>query len=199
MIKDRECNGLFYDASPPPVNDGILETRRITMADSATKLPVKTEAGPAAPVDRWWPLDSLRSEIDRVFSDFGSPSIFDRAFGRMPAAFSRGMLAVDLVESEKSFELSAELPGVDAKDLDVTLAEGVLTIKGAKNETKEEKEKDYHVSERRYGSFRRSLELPRGVDSEKIEAKFSNGILKVTLPKTPERQKNDKKITVQAA
>ncbi|TAV49725.1 Hsp20/alpha crystallin family protein [Rhizobium leguminosarum] len=183
----------------PPVNDGILERRRMTMADSATKLSVETEAKPAAPADRWWPLDSLRSEIDRVFNDFGSPSIFDRAFSRMPAAFSRGMLAVDLVESEKAFELSAELPGVDAKDLDVTLADGVLTIKGEKNETKEEKENDYYLSERRYGSFHRSLELPRGVDSEKIEAKFSNGVLKVTLPKTPERQKNDKKITVKAA
>ncbi|MGO7163733.1 Hsp20/alpha crystallin family protein [Rhizobium johnstonii] len=153
----------------------------------------------AAQVDRWWPLDSLRSEIDRVFNDFGSPSIFDRAFGRMPAAFSRGMLAVDLVESEKAFELSAELPGVDAKDLDVTLADGVLTIKGEKNETKEEKEKDYYLSERHYGSFHRSLELPRGVDSEKIEANFSNGVLKVSLPKTPERQQNGKKITVKAA
>ncbi|MGO6706178.1 Hsp20/alpha crystallin family protein [Rhizobium leguminosarum] len=169
------------------------------MADSPTKLSVETEAKPAAPVDRWWPLDSLRSEIDRVFNDFGSPSIFDRAFGRMPAAFSRGMLAVDLVESEKAFELSAELPGVEAKDLDVTLADGVLTIKGEKNETKEEKEKDYYLSERRYGSFHRSLELPRGVDSEKIEANFSNGVLKVSLPKTPERQQNDKKITVKAA
>ncbi|WP_164517780.1 MULTISPECIES: Hsp20/alpha crystallin family protein [unclassified Rhizobium] len=168
------------------------------MADSPTKLSVKTEARPAAPADRWWPLESLRSEIDRVFSDFGSPSIFDRAF-RMPAAFSRGMLAVDLVESDKAFELSAELPGVDAKDLDVTLADGVLTIKGEKNEAKEEKEKDYYLSERRYGSFHRSLELPRGVDSEKIEANFSNGVLKVTLPKTPDRQQNTKKITVKAA
>jgi HSP20 family protein len=75
----------------------------------------------------------------------------------------------------------------------------VLTIKGEKNEAREEKEKDYYLSERRYGSFHRSLELPRGVDSEKIEAKFSNGVLKVSLPKTPERQKNDKKITVKAA
>ncbi|NEJ74732.1 Hsp20 family protein [Rhizobium phaseoli] len=183
----------------PPVNDGILERRRMTMADSASKLSVKTEARPAAPADRWWPLDSLRSEIDRVFSDFGSPSIFDRAFSRMPAAFSRGMLAVDLVESDKAFELSAELPGVDAKDLEVTLADGVLTIKGEKNETKEEKENDYYLSERRYGSFHRSLELPRGVDSEKIEANFSNGLLKVSLPKTPERQQNGRKITVKAA
>jgi HSP20 family protein len=168
------------------------------MTDAAKKLPVQTESKSAAPVDRWWPLDSLRSEIDRVFSEFGSPSIFDRAFGRMPAAFSRGIPAVDLVETEKAFELSAELPGVDAKDLDVTLADGILTIKGEKSEAKEEKDKGYYVSERRYGSFQRSLELPRGVDSEKIEANFSNGVLKLILPKTPERQKKDRKITVKA-
>lgn len=168
------------------------------MAD-ASKLSVKTEPRPATPAERWWPLDNLRSEIDRVFSEFGSPSIFDRAFSRMPAAFSRALLAVDLVETDKAFELSAELPGVDAKDLDVSLADGVLTIKGEKNETKEENDNDYYISERRYGSFHRSLELPHGVDSEKIEANFSNGVLKVSLPKTPERQQNGKKITVKAA
>jgi HSP20 family protein len=133
-----------------------------------------------------------------VFSEFGSPSIFDNALARLPAAFSRGIPAVDLVETEKAFELSAELPGVDAKDLDVTLADGILTIKGEKSEAKEEKDKGYYLSERRYGSFQRSLELPRGVDSEKIEANFSNGVLKLILPKTPERQKKDRKITVKA-
>lgn len=169
------------------------------MADAATKLPVKPETKPAGPVDRWWPLDSLRAEIDRVFSDFGSPTIFDRAFSRMSPALSRGILAVDLVESDSAFELSAELPGVEVKDLDLTLTDGVLTIKGEKAEAKEEKDKDYYLAERRYGSFQRSLELPRGVDSEKVEAKFSNGVLKIALPKTPERKRNDRKITVTAA
>lgn len=169
------------------------------MTDAAKKFTVQTQSKSAAPVDRWWPLDSLRSEIDRVFSEFGSPSIFDNALARLPAAFSRGIPAVDLVETEKAFELSAELPGVDAKDVDVTLADGILTIKGEKSEAKEEKDKGYYLSERRYGSFQRSLELPRGVDSEKIEANFSNGVLKLILPKTPERQKKDRKITVKAA
>lgn len=168
------------------------------MADPATKLPVETGEKAPGPIDRWWPLESLRSEIDRVFQDFGGNSIFDRAFGRMPVSFSRGVPAMDLTESDKAFELSAELPGVDAKDLDVTLAEGILTIRGEKNLAKEEKDKGYYLSERRYGTFMRSLELPRGVDSENIAASFSNGVLKITLPKTPDRQNKDRKITVQA-
>lgn len=166
------------------------------MADAAPKLPIRTELKSAPP---WWPLDSLRSEIDRVFNDLGSPSIFERAFNRMPMPSSRGVPAVDLAESDKAFELSAELPGVDAKDIDVTLADGILTIKGEKSEAKEEKGKDYYLSERRYGSFQRSLELPRGIDSASIEASFSNGVLKLVLPKTPERQKKDRKITVKMA
>ena len=166
------------------------------MADAGPKLPTRTELKSAPP---WWPLDSLRSEIDRVFNDLGNPSLFDRAFSRMPMASSRGVLAVDLAESEKAFELLADLPGVDAKDIDVTLADGILTIKGEKSEAKEEKDKDYYLSERRYGSFQRSLELPRGIDSENIEANFSNGVLKLVLPKTPERQKKDRKITVKMA
>ncbi|SOC48070.1 heat shock protein Hsp20 [Rhizobium subbaraonis] len=168
------------------------------MADPVTKIPAEGGEKAPAPIDRLRPLESLRSEIDRVFQDFGGNSIFDRAFGRMPVSFSRGVPAVDLTESDKAFELSAELPGVDAKDLEVTLAEGILTIRGEKNEAKEEKDKGYYLSERRYGTFLRSLELPRGVDSENIAASFSNGVLKITLPKTPERQKTDRKITVKA-
>lgn len=169
------------------------------MADTATKLAVKTEAKAPVPTDRWWPLDGLRAEIDRVFSDFGSPSILDRAFARVPSAFGRGVPAIDLVETDKAFELSAELPGVEPKNLDVTLADGVLTIKGEKSEERQDIEKDYYVSERRFGTFQRSLELPRGVDSDHVEATFAKGVLKIILPKTPERLKKDKKIEIKAA
>ncbi|MBX4927870.1 Hsp20/alpha crystallin family protein [Rhizobium binae] len=168
------------------------------MADTGTKPPAKTEEKSAAPFERWRPFENLRSEIDRVFNDF-SPTFFDRTFSRMPAAFSRSLLAVDIVESAENFDISAELPGVDAKDLDVTLTDGILTIKGEKNEAKEENEKDYYLSERRYGSFRRSLELPRNIDSEKIDANFSNGVLKIRLPKTSGRQDKDHKIVIKTA
>ena len=81
----------------------------------------------------------------------------------------------------------------------MNVANGGLTIKGEKREEKEEKQKDYYVSERRYGSFERHFGLPEGVDANKIEATFKNGVLKVTLPKTAEAQKSAKKIEVKAA
>jgi len=87
---------------------------------------------------------------------------------------------------------------MDEKNVEVLFSDGVLTIKGEKQEEKEEKKKDYYMSERRYGSFRRSFEVPEGVDAEKIEASFKNGVLSVTLPKSPEAQKKEKKIPVTA-
>ncbi len=77
---------------------------------------------------------------------------------------------------------------MDEKDIEVNVANGALTIKGEKKEEKEEKQKDYYVSERRYGSFERYFELPDGVDAGKIEAAFKNGVLRVTLPKTAKRR-----------
>jgi HSP20 family protein len=180
------------------------------MPDIATKLPVKTEAGSVKATEAGWsPFDNLRSEIDRLFDDFG-PMLFPRPFGRL--ALGRSLApslgrslaavtapAVDLVEKEKSDEITAELPGIDPKDVDVRIANGMLTIKGEKQESREEKNKEYHMSERRYGSFQRSFQLPDGVDAEKIEATFTNGVLAVRLPKTPEAQKSERKIAIKAA
>ena len=104
--------------------------------------------------------------------------------------------AIDIVEKDGAFEVTAELPGLDAKDIEVQLANGMLTIKGEKQEQKEEKTKDRYVSERRYGSFRRTLQVPGSVDAEKIEASYKSGVLTVTLPKSPEAQKKEKTIPV---
>ena len=109
------------------------------------------------------------------------------------------MPAVDLVESDKAYEVTAELPGMDEKNIDVKVTDGRLTIKGEKQEEKEEKKKDYYLHERRFGSFERSFELPESVDAEKIEASFKKGVLTVTLPKKAEAQKPAKKIEVKAA
>ncbi|RWE57865.1 MAG: Hsp20/alpha crystallin family protein [Mesorhizobium sp.] len=106
---------------------------------------------------------------------------------------------MDLVEKTNEYEITAELPGIDEKNVDIKLANNVLTIKGEKKEEKEEKEKDYYLSERRYGSFQRSFRLPEGVNADKIDASFTKGILTVKLPKTAEAQKAEKKITVKAA
>ena len=88
---------------------------------------------------------------------------------------------------------------MDEKNVEVKFADGVLTIKGEKQEQKEEKKKDYYLSERSYGSFQRSFQAPDGIDSDKIEATFKNGVLTVTMPKSAEAQKSAKKITVKAA
>ncbi|NLS08248.1 Hsp20/alpha crystallin family protein [Rhizobium sp. P32RR-XVIII] len=166
-------------------------------------IPVKTEqkTTPAAG-GIWSPFESLRTEIDRLFDDFG-PSWRPLArpfFGRaMPSSGWIMSPAVDIVEKDDAFEVTAEVPGLDEKNLDVRLANGVLTIRGEKNEEKDEKDEAYHVSERRYGSFQRSFQLPDVVEADKVNAAFAKGILKVTLPKSPTAKKNDRKIEIKAS
>ena len=106
---------------------------------------------------------------------------------------------MDLVEKDGEYEITAELPGIDEKNVEIKLANQMLTIKGEKEDSKEEKRKDYYLSERRYGSFQRSFQVPEGVDVDKIEANFAKGVLTVKLPKTAAAKKAEKKITVKAA
>jgi HSP20 family protein len=178
------------------------------MAEAATKLPEKTEGRTTQPVSalRASPFESLRREIDRLFEDFdwgfwGSP--FRRSMFATEPFWRRELTwgaapAVDIAESDKAYEITAELPGLDEKTIEVKLANGTLTIKGEKQEEKEEKKKDYYLHERHFGSFERCFGVPEGVDADKIEASFKKGVLTVTLPKTPEAQKAEKKIAVKA-
>ena len=123
-------------------------------------------------------------------------SVFDvEPFWRGFAGLS-AVPAVDIAEKDKEYEITAELPGMDESNIDVKFADGLLTIKGEKKEEREEKKKDYYLSERRYGSFQRSFPVPESVDANKIEAKFVNGVLTVKLPKSSEAQKNEKKIAI---
>ncbi len=171
-----------------------------------TKLPVKTENS-STPSMAWAPFESLRHEIDRLFDDFNggffrSPfrhSMFDVAPFRNRDIKWPAAPAVDFADTEKAYELTAELPGIDEKNVEVKVANGVLTIKGEKQEEKEENKKDYYLHERNYGSFERSFQVPDGVNVDKIEAKFKKGVLTVTLPKKEEAQKATKKIEVKAA
>lgn len=178
------------------------------MAEAITKLPVKTESTkPAAALRPWRPFENLRREIDRLFEDFDGGilrSPFGRSFFEAPAFWPRETTwamapAVDIAETDKGYEITAELPGMDEKNIEVKFADGVLTIKGEKQEEKEEKKKDYYLSERSFGSFQRSFQVPDGVEADKIEATFKKGVLTVTLPKSAEAQKAAKKIDVKAA
>jgi HSP20 family protein len=136
---------------------------------------------------------SLQREMNRLFDD---------ALRGLPAISGDGKVAtlapsMDVRETDKAIEVQTELPGVDQKDVDVTYAKGVLTIKGEKKAEKEEKKAGYHLSERSYGSFFRSVQID-DVDADKIGAKFENGVLTVTLPKLAAAQTTTKKIEIKA-
>jgi len=164
---------------------------------------VPTRAAEAAP------LRSLRDEIDRVFEDFYKGlgwwprpgRLFDvepffEPFRRMEPIWAGKQPTADVAESDTEFRITAEMPGIDEKDIEVTVADGMLTIKGEKSEEKEEKKKDYHVSERRFGSFRRSFALPKTADIDKVQATMKNGVLSVVLPKAAAAQSTAKKVEI---
>jgi HSP20 family protein len=175
-----------------------------------TNVPVKTgDKSPAATTSAqlWRPLDSLRSDFNRLFDDFSRDfwrSPFSRTGLDVIPAFARREFAAlspaaDVVEKPDGFEITAELPGMDEKNIEVKLANGVLTVKGEKEEKKDEKKQDYHLRERYYGAFERSFAIPDGIDADKIEANFNKGVLTLKLPKKPEAIKAEKKIEVKAS
>ena len=139
-------------------------------------------------------FSAMRDEMDRVFERF------EQGWPRLPAVFRRDVSItipeLDVRENTNSIVVEAELPGVDEKDVTVTLANGILTIKGEKKHEKEEKAENYHMTERSFGSFERAIRLPDSVDDVKVEAKFDKGVLKVTAAKKPEAVKAERKIEI---
>jgi HSP20 family protein len=139
------------------------------------------------------PFISLQNEIDRLFDDF------TRGF----PAFGNGMTtnvtlpSIDVAETDKEIEITAELPGLEEKDVQINVADNILTIRGEKKAEKEQKDKNYRLVERSYGSFERSLELPEGIDADAIKANIDKGVLKVTVPKPAPAQV--KKVEVKSA
>ena len=137
----------------------------------------------------WSPFGTLQREIDRLFDDFtrGGPSF--SATELLPN--------MDVTESDNEIEISAELPGLEEKDVQINVADNVLTIRGEKKAEREEKDKNYRIVERSFGSFSRTLELPTGVDADAIKATIAKGVLKVVVPKPAPAQV--KKVTIKAA
>ena len=176
------------------------------MPDNTAKVPGKTEKTAPTTLQQWRPFEGLRREVDRLFDDFSGGiwrSPFDRSFFdvepfRRAQTTLGAMPAVDVTQTDKGYEITAELPGMEEKDIDVKLANGVLTIRGEKRDEKEEKKNDYYVRERSFGSFERSFQVPENVDTDKVSASFKKGVLTVMLPKSAEAQKAEKKIEVKA-
>jgi HSP20 family protein len=127
-----------------------------------------------------------RDIFEGLFDDWRLPAIFSEDSSWVPA--------FDIKENEKEYVITAELPGIDVKDVDATLSEGVLSVKGEKKHEEEDKGEGYHRVERRYGSFHRSFRIPGRVKTDEVDANYTDGILKLTLPKAEESQ--TKKIEV---
>ena len=138
------------------------------------------------------PFGSLFREVQKTFEDFSQRTPFAR--------FSSDTLSpkIDIAESKDAIDVTAELPGVDEKDLDVTLANGMLTVRGEKRTERDERDKDknWHVVERSYGSFSRAIPLPFDPDPAKVEAKFDKGVLHIHLPKPAEAAQKQQKIEI---
>ena len=133
-------------------------------------------------------FERVRRQMDRLWDSFLEGGL------RRRADEEEWLPSLDVAETKNELVVKAEVPGMDPKDIDISLSDGRLTIKGEKRQEKEEKEADYHLVERSYGSFIRSVQLPREVQGDKISASYKNGILKITLPKSEEAKKKEIKI-----
>lgn len=141
------------------------------------------------------PVYSLQKEMNTLFDDFFKG--FDlMPFEREPQRFGTFSPSVDVKDSGKDVTIKAELPGMDEKDIEVSLTDGAVTIRGEKKEEKEDKGKNYYRMERSYGSFSRTIPLPAGIDSQKADAIFKKGVLTITVPKTEEAKAKVKNIKV---
>lgn len=137
-------------------------------------------------------LPRLRSKSESIRT---RDSIFDDLFNELyslPTSFlsKSGMdlsPRIDISETDSEYKIEAELPGINQKEIDVKIDNNILTIKGKKEDVKEEKEKNYHLRERYYGAFQRSISLPNNIEPEKIKASFENGVLNISVPKSDKR------------
>ena len=138
------------------------------------------------------PLAMMQREMNRVFDSFNR----NWGLGAFPEFTGSFMPRLDVTEDAKAFTVTAELPGMSEKEIDLSISGDTLTIRGEKKEEKEDKNKNYYYSERSYGTFMRSIPLPRQVETDKVSASFKKGILTITLPKTAAAMESTKKIDV---
>lgn len=136
------------------------------------------------------PFTQLRSEVDRLFESFPFrlPSMKLGRFASVPA--------LEMSETDKSYKITAELPGIDPEEVDVTFDDGILRIAGEKKELREQNERGYHLSERSYGSFERAISLPSAANPDKITAKFKNGVLTISVAKDGKNKEDIRKIKI---
>ena len=140
-------------------------------------------------------LFSLGKSMERFLNPVNTDYLGNSFFDFRPVEQNK-FPKVDITETENNFLIAAELPGLDEKNVDLTLDDGTLTIKGEKKTEREDTQGEFYSIERSYGAFQRSFEVPTIIDENKVDASFSNGVLTVKMPKTPEAKKEVKKILI---
>ncbi|MDP2734023.1 MAG: Hsp20/alpha crystallin family protein, partial [Hoeflea sp.] len=159
------------------------------MADSKENLPAPRSSGL---------FDDFRKEMDTIVERFFGNSLTTASKTGFPSLMTEGAVrpAMDITENDAAITLTAELPGMTEDEVDLTISDGMLTLKGEKTVSHESKQDQSVVIERNYGSFQRSFPIPDRVDQDAIDAKFEKGVLKVTMPKKPGQQAGERKIKI---
>ncbi len=139
---------------------------------------------PLSQTDAWSPL------VNRMFEDFFAPAMRAESNGWNPR--------MNIAETAKEYQVSVELPGVEEKDIDVSLHEGLLTVKGSRQSEKESKDKNFHRIEAFYGDFQRTVQLPDHIEADKVSANFKNGVLQIAIPKLDQIKPQARKIKIEA-
>ena len=168
------------------MNDHALATR-----PRERNIPMRTDAGTTF----WEPFARLRNEFDQLLDTFGARPSGLPAFRSLIGAV---MPPLEMTKNGSGYALSAELPGMEPDDVSITLTDNVLRISGEKKESRDDKEQDYFVSERRYGAFERVLQVPDDIDPESIKASFKNGVLKIELKRDKKAGAAERKIPIKA-
>jgi len=150
------------------------------------------------PANREHPLEALHRQMNELFDDFFDdfetarlPSLRGEGLGDVPVRF-------DVAETEEAVHVTAELPGMDEKDIEVTLDRNALTVKGEKKQEREERKKNYYFSERTFGQFQRLIPLPSGIEPDKAKAQFKKGVLTISLPKSAAVKSEGRRIAISA-
>lgn len=161
--------------------------------DMRDLIPWGHRSGTPARGDEDHPLAAMQREMNRMFEDFW------RRFEQPGAGFGGMALSspkTDVAETDKEIEVTMELPGLDEKDIELSVTGDMLTVKGEKKQERKEEQKGWHLSERSYGSFYRAVPLPPGTEADKASAEFKKGVLTVRLPKSAQAQQQTRRIEV---
>jgi HSP20 family protein len=172
------------------------EMETSTMVDFKALVPWRDKSQTPAPRDEYHdPFLAFRREVDRIFDDFFS-GFGRRAVGSPFGPWSTATPSMDLTDNEKEIVVTAEMPGLDEKDFEVTVSGDLLTLKGEKKDENEHRNGDAYYMERRFGSFSRSVRLPFEVKDEKVDARYEKGVLTIRVPKPADLQRQARRIDV---